>query len=469
MDNYDLSNLPLLSQSADSRDYDPWLTEEQNRRATFSRRSTVVSAPEQAKRQQLPWISDEQISEQKLLADFDISLSPNILDPLIADELKDPFAELAAYQPLSFDDDTGQPLESNLGLFGDINISDALLAEPEGNDVLEQPEQSQGKSDAKGIVISESVTPDTVSGERQGKRRLAFESVEPRKVIIIGMPEPSIEQSIERHFQKSLRKSARLSQKKQELRSTQTELLRSPQGVATSSQSAATPEKSATSREDIEPGTDQSLLDRIKRETNELIVIREGERKQFMCGYPNCSYISSKLTSLRKHIFNHIRISRYKCTHPECGDNRYFRDASTLKRHVQSHTHERSYTRKNFRRQNPDESLRERVKRETEKWIAVGEDRQEQFMCSYPNCGYVNTQIVNLKTHIFNHIKISRYKCTYPECGDNTYFRDATALKRHVQISHTHERPYFCEICKKRFGRSDGYKRHMFLTHKTAP
>ena len=217
MDNYDLSNLPLLSQSADSRDYDPWLTEEQNRRATFSRRSTVVSAPEQAKRQQLPWISDEQISEQKLLADFDISLSPNILDPLIADELKDPFAELAAYQPLSFDDDTGQPLESNLGLFGDINISDALLAEPEGNDVLEQPEQSQGKSDAKGIVIAESATPDTVSGVRQGKRRLASEPVEPRKVIIIGMPEPSIEQSIERHFQKSLRKSARLSKKSRSL------------------------------------------------------------------------------------------------------------------------------------------------------------------------------------------------------------------------------------------------------------
>ena len=470
MDNYDLPSLPVLSQSADSGDYDPWLTEEQNRRATFSRRSTAINTPEQDQRQQLPWISDEQLSKQKLFADFDISFSSNIFDPLIADESKEPFAALAAYQPISFDDDTGQPLDSNLGLFGDIKISDALPAEPEGNDVLEQPEQSQGKSDAKGIVITESANPDTVSGKRQCKRRLVSEPIEPRKVIIReNIPKSCIERSIKRHFRKSLRKSAGLSQKKHEFKSTQTELLPSPQGVATSNRSAATPEKLATSREDIESSTDPSLLKRVRREEDKLIVIREGERERFMCGYPNCSYISTRMTNLRTHIFQHIRISRYKCTHPECGDNSYFRDATTFKYHVQGHTDSWLNPRKNFRRQNSDESLRERVESETKKWIVVGEGVQEQFMCGYPNCSYINTSIQNVKAHIFNHIQISRYKCTYPKCGDKRYFRDSTSLRRHIKTSHTHKQPYFCERCWKGFGGSNAYKKHMRKIHKTAP
>ena len=88
MDNYDLSNLPLLSQSPDSEDYAPWLSEEQNRRATFSGLSATVSTPEQAELQQTSLTHEEQITGQKALADFDISLSANILNPPIVVTLR---------------------------------------------------------------------------------------------------------------------------------------------------------------------------------------------------------------------------------------------------------------------------------------------------------------------------------------------------------------------------------------------
>ena len=216
------------------------------------------------------------------------------------------FATFDAYHPRSIDDCSGQPLDSNLGLFGDINTSsEAALAELKGNDIIQQPEQSHDESDTKSIIIPESAIPDTVSDKCSGKRP-AFEPRSPTKG------------SIDLHSHGFLRR----------------------------------PEKPATCR---------------------------------------------------------------------------------------------TYT----VRQNSDKSLRDRVNEETWKWIVVGEGRQEQYMCSYPNCSYINTQIVNLKTHIINHTQISRYKCTYLECGDNPYFLDATALRRHVQRGHTHEQPYFCKLCGK--------------------
>ena len=316
MDNYDLSNFLLLGHCADAGEQQPWLMDEENRRATFSRRSPTVSTTEQAE-QQLPLTSDEQIFGQKLLADFDISLSPNILDSLIADESEDPFAALTSYassaaynyQLLSFDDDTGQPLNSNLGLFGNINTSsEAVLAELEGND---------GES-----VIKE-----------------------------------------------SSRRTDRLTGKGQKLVSTDTESLPLLRGTTTDSQAAAMPEKSATSQKNTE--------------------------------------------------------------------------------------------------QNPDESLKERVKKETAKWVVrLKQGVRERFMCGYANCGVTFQCCSKLRTHIFSHIGISIYKCTYPACSANPYFRDTVQLQRHIRSQHTNEKPYHCKLCNMRFGRLDTYKKHVFRAHK---
>ena len=153
MNNYDLTNShQSVGQSADAGERRPMLTNEQNRRATFSRRSTTVSTPEQAE-QQLPSTGDEQIPEQSVLADFDISFSLDIIDPLTVDEPEDPFGALATYRPVTFDDNSKNQALCELGLGSGLlegftveDLTD-VKAEPEGNDFLEQPEQSQDESD----------------------------------------------------------------------------------------------------------------------------------------------------------------------------------------------------------------------------------------------------------------------------------------------------------------------------------
>ena len=370
MDNYDLSNLPLSGHCADSGEHHSLLTDEGNRRATFSGRSAIVSTSEQVERQQLPSTGDEQIPEQRVLASFDISLAPttSAATATTIDETEDPFAALAAYaaraayhyQLLTFNDDTGQPLNSNLGLFGNINTSsEAVLAELEGNDVDELSEQSQGESDTQGIIIFEITSPDTVSDKRSDKRR----APEPRNVVMGDLPESVISESS--------RRPDRLTGKGQKLDSTDTEFLPLPRGTATEGQAAAMPKKSATSRK---------------------------------------------------------------------------------------------YT----KRQDPDEFLRRRVKEETNRWIVECEGSSEgaRFMCGYPGCGWTCSTRGNLKVHIFRHTGISLFRCHYPECSDNPYYRSSSELQRHELLYHKKEKPYHCTLCDMRFRRSDAYKRHIRNIHK---
>ena len=253
MDNYDLSNLLLLGHCADFREHHSWLTDEENRRATFSGRSATVSSSEQVERKQLPSIGDEQ-PEQKVLDNFDISLaSTTSAATRTVDEPEDPFAALAAYttslayhyQLLTSNDDTGQSLNNNLGLFGNINTSsEAVLAK-----------------------------------------------------------------------------------------------LPLPRGTATESQAAIMPEKSATSRKNTKrQDPDESLRKYVKEETNKWIVECKDSsaRKRFMCSYPDCGWIFSRVAIyLKVHIFRHIHISLYRYTYPECADNPYFCSSSNLTRHVQ--------------------------------------------------------------------------------------------------------------------------------------
>ena len=331
MDNYDLSNLLLL---ADCAEHHRWLTEEQSRRVTFSGRSVTVSTSEQDERLQLPSSVGEQTSEQKTLADFDIPLAPNILDPLIVDEPEDPFAALAAYtasaayhyQLLTFNDDIGQPLNINLGLFGNINTSsEPILAEIEGNDVVELSEQSQGESDTQGMIIFESTIPDIVSDKRSGKRC----APEPGNVVIGDLPESVINES-------SCQPN-RLTGKRQKLDSTKSKIVPLPQGLVTRSQSVSKPERPAISEQNTDQNPNETLKERVKRETEQWMTISEDRQggKQYLCSYPCCGHAATTLGHLKSHIFSHIRISKHKCTYPECGD-KYFRNNTDLHRHLQS-------------------------------------------------------------------------------------------------------------------------------------
>ena len=355
MDNYNLSNKPLLVYCADSGDNSPLLTAEEDRRATFARWSATITTSEQTELQRVPLISDERIPEQRALADFDISSSPNILDPLTVDESvviepEDAFAALAAYQSFTFNDNSQYPFVSELGLgpglglfegFTAEDLTDVVPADLEWNgteslaqpEQRELPEQSQGESDAKGIVIPESANPDTVSGKRSIKRH-AFK---PKNVVLGDRPESVIH--------KPLRRSNRLIIKRQKLDSTETKFLPLPQGTATISQSAAIPEKSTDSQNNTEQNPDKSFKEQIKKETKKWILrLERGAQRRYVCSYPNCNSTYRSMTHLKGHIFKHIGFSMYKCTYSECSDKPYFRDNTDLLRHLQIHHTNRPYS-----------------------------------------------------------------------------------------------------------------------------
>ena len=375
MDNYDLSNLPLLGHCADSGEHHPWLTDQENRRATFARRSTSVSTIDQTELQQLSLAYEEQTSKQKTLADFDISLASTNPDPLIVDVPEDPFAALAAYQSLTFEDEPRYTSTSELCLFEGFTAESLLdvvvLAKTDKNDCPElsvqpeqleqsepsmQPEQPQDELDAKGISIPESANPDTVSGKRSGKRC----APEPENV-----PESAIK--------KSQYRSKKRTKKRQKLDSTEIKIVPLSQRVVTRGRSVTKPARSARSKKDTA--------------------------------------------------------------------------------------------------QNPNASLEKRVKRETEKWIAVsvaGKGRKK-YLCSYPDCGLTTPLLGNIKAHIFTHIRLSKHKCTYSGCVNRGYFRDSSALQRHILAQHTHEKPYHCTLCDKRYARLDTYKAHLSNIHEIAP
>ena len=291
-----------------------------------------------------------------MLADFDISFSLDIVDPLTVDEPEDPFGALATYRPVTFDDNSKNQALCELGLGSGLlegftvedltdlaaeDITDVVMAELE-NDGLEslvqpeqgkQPEQSQCESE-KGIVVPESANPDTVPGKCSDKRR----TPEPENVVTEDIPESAIEES--------QRRSMRLIKKRQKLDTTQTEFLPLPLGTAAGRQAAAVlmPENSAASRNYIGQSPDQSLQERVEEETDKLIIVRENVRGRFMCGYPGCGRTYKIACRLKAHIFSHIRISVFKCNYPVCAKACYFRDATALQRHALSrHSSEKPY------------------------------------------------------------------------------------------------------------------------------
>ena len=348
MDNYDLSNLPLLGHCADAGEYHPWLTDEENRQATFSRRSTTVTTSEQTELQREPLTDDEQIPVQRALADFDTSLASAISAAITADVPENPFASLAAFQPLTIADDSQHRSDSELALglspfegFTAQDLTDVLLAEPEGNDVLElsmqlepreQPVQSQGEADAKGIVIPESTNPYADSDKRSGK----WHAFKQGNVLIGDLPESVIKES-SRRFDIPTGKSNKLDSLK-----TKRSLL--PSGMTTRSQCDVTLVKSTSSQNNTGQSPDESLRAWVKKETDQWVMLRKGEKNQFACGYPSCGYTSNKRCNLQTHIFSHTGISLHICTYPECGDKPYFRTKFHLKSHVQSvHKKRRPY------------------------------------------------------------------------------------------------------------------------------
>ena len=79
--------------------------------------------------------------------------------------------------------------------------------------------------------------------------------------------------------------------------------------------------------------------------TDNWIIVDKSQKKPYKCGYPGgCSKSYLKRCHLIWHFASHTGKSKFKCPHPECVGNEYFRTKTSLKRHnVTHHTSERPF------------------------------------------------------------------------------------------------------------------------------
>ena len=101
----------------------------------------------------------------------------------------------------------------------------------------------------------------------------------------------------------------------------------------------------------------------------------------------------------------------------------------------------------------------------TDKWIMFSGDKIRPFQCGYEGCDRIYTSKHNLKKHFALHIGDSQFRCYFGDCAGAIRYRDCQALARHIHIAHILVRPFECNICNKRFGRSDNFKRHQRDKH----
>ena len=271
-------------------------------------------------------------------------------DSVIIDPPKDPFALLATYQPISFEERQPQ-LYSGFGILDDFSgafseeleaahitgqpagqtmhapLMDSPVPHSQGADIPPSPGQSDAameKTTEQTSHVSGSFPADLLEGfsedpqkmqevspqannppvnqpaSYQGEASAPIPSVTAASVIPLSLAQPvvgSLSSSSQRPLQPKLPGSQAVSPP-----------LRIRGKVKT--------------KKSVELQSDKYLL-RI-----------DSLERRYMCGYPNCGKTYTSSGHLRCHVFIHTGISEHRCTYPQCGPHKYFCNKRELKRHI---------------------------------------------------------------------------------------------------------------------------------------
>ena len=101
----------------------------------------------------------------------------------------------------------------------------------------------------------------------------------------------------------------------------------------------------------------------------------------------------------------------------------------------------------------------------TDKWVILTGDEDKPFKCGYESCDKHYPTKKALSAHFARHVNDSRLRCYFGDCAGVIRYRDSYTLNRHIRANHTFERPYQCEVCDKRFRRSDHLRCHRRKVH----
>ena len=101
----------------------------------------------------------------------------------------------------------------------------------------------------------------------------------------------------------------------------------------------------------------------------------------------------------------------------------------------------------------------------TDKWVISTGDADMPFQCAYEGCGKLFPTKWAFYGHFAKHSNDSQLRCYLEDCSGAVRYSDNQALTRHIQVKHTFERPYQCEVCDKRFRRIDHLRSHGVKIH----
>ena len=124
-------------------------------------------------------------------------------------------------------------------------------------------------------------------------------------------------------------------------------------------------------------------------------------KKIFKCPWENCKYTSNRLVNLTRHMQTHTHEKSYKklyiCPHPNCHYTSI--QSSNIKRHERTHTNERPYKCTHLGCNYAAATTNTLT---THERTHTGE---RPYKCTHLGCNYTAAQLTNFKIHINMHIK----------------------------------------------------------------
>ena len=95
---------------------------------------------------------------------------------------------------------------------------------------------------------------------------------------------------------------------------------------------------------DISSDSDYSPPDQEADPIARWFVVADSKERPFQCGYEGCGKTYKRRHHLKGHLVKHLGTTKHRCPYSECVGKEYFRDRSTLNRHINTrHKHEKPF------------------------------------------------------------------------------------------------------------------------------
>ena len=208
--------------------------------------------------------------------------------------------------------------------------------------------------------------------------------------------------------------------------------------------------------------------------------------KQLKCFWPKCRYISNYESDLNRHIVQHLNKRQFVCEEcnkqynwssilkqhkrlahsnvrplvcSESNCQKSFKFKELLKRHLKTHSTERS-----FKCDECDKRFHFKGRLLIHKRI---HSKLMPFICDAIGCDRRFKSLISLKEHkIRFHFGIKSYKCFHNNCDKS--FVTSGELKKHIAYRHSNDRPYKCQFpqCSSSFKTSNNLYKHNKIHNK---